>query len=1511
MRKWLRRLAWPVGISVILVTCSLIVARTFFHGPRLCRFIFDGFVNPYIRGRIEVDTIEWEMGDLATSALTTGRLPVRARGARLIDASGKKILDAPRVHGTLRLWDAISPWGYHDLLFDDLVIEGEPGGRRAWCLVEEILTPNGLFASEVGLLAAFDAKKRPPKRHADETPSGQRYDLPRVTIKDLDLQLHFVFWKADFENMSTRDGTLFASVRDPGPKPLIPVFTFETTTVRADRASLDLLIPSLPEPLHFDFQGVRTSRFAIPRDRMDALVYDLTARSVEGAAVRAHGELKDMYGTGGVELAVDAKNAGGLARRLSHGVVQGDHLEFAGTISGSYEGPKYTAHGTGVELALFPLLVENFELSLDSLTGDGEVPVLEAQLLGGKAELQNARFHVPPAPPEGASASAPEDPIRLDATLSIKEPLDLAEYLPREAVVLAGNSWLSGQVHAKGTVADLAIQPELLLGRNARIKGRIRLHDGVASARGLTLSMPDAGVTVNGPVDLKRRVLDLRVKLAIQQLSTWLKLVGAPPVASSLTAEATAKGSWTDPSVHGDVTARGVPVVGSVEATLDYRHDLLAFPRLLSRTLGGEIVGRGQVHLGPSVTLSSVALEGRGLLLSQVLSRPGVLGGRLDFSATASGEAQRPKATLDVEAQDLAIMGFPLGQGHAQLALDTRGIALQELQLGDKASSTIMAKGRVGYDRSLELQLSATNVALEKLPGLVGEQGPVVTGRASLDARAAGTLDSPMPGGLLTLAGVTVRKTVLGGASVKLEPWPKGRLHVMGRVFENKLSVDGVVALAPPYAAEAKVEFRRLEIDEFFPEMAESLGMHGWITGHAKASVGKTSRVELRLAELLLTVDGVDERGRPRPVTIRNTDPVTLLAENGTVRFLHPVRLATTSGGFVVEGQVGENKVDLAVRGQVQLVLLSFFTRRFLDETRGDARVDIRITGTPAEPRWTGSLDLMNAAARPRGQETYVHVPRGRVTLDRQRIAVENLQLQVDGATVTASGELSLIGLVPIRVHAAVKGRLSAKMLEVIFPKTVSAAGGSAALDIRIDGAVINPSITGMLTFDGPFQVAPRGFRRDLVLSMGKVKFTNQEISVREVRGMFDEAPIVIRGGPEENCHSDKFCPVVRLFEWNLIDFYVHVAATGLVHRIPEVLDLVLDADLRLYGDKEELQLRGSLDIVDGRYNQSFSLVNEVLVPTRTRERSVPFWEGNPLLEQAVVNLTVNTSGAFLVDNNIATLALRGKLDITGTPKEPKLDGTIQAESGTISGRWAGIRPRLTLRVGTLSFTKESIFPKETPTVRMEADADFEDENGQRHLITLKFEGTLEGFKWDLYTDTGLNAAQTLLLVTTGMSDTDELIRGKTTNEPVLRDSAAGTQTSMGSSSSLAGLVDTYAKEYGGELIMALIEDPIRQVVRLDCFRFELGIESGRLNVCKNIIKGLRLEGDWEQAYRGGANRKASIRYQAGENLSGEGTVQYDTPQDETLETKTLWRLLLRYRYVIQPDFFDSFDLSR
>lgn len=1502
MRRWLKRLAWVLGPVLVVLVLVLIGLRIWLNGPALARFV-TGLINPGIAGKVKARSIEWDTFDFLASPMD---VPVVMHDVEVYDPHGNLTMAVPRATGRIELWPLMSPDGFVDVVVDDL--DAQPlEGKKLYCLVEEQPSPwRPLPYTTFGLTSTFDGPGPPTGKLP---PPGPLYDLDDAKLTGVELDLKWMRWRAVLYGMSTPHADLYASLRE---KPTKLDFVF-TTTDRAPTTAerVTLTIPTQSETLAFELKDFVATKFGIFREDPSRMAFDFTATTAEGTRLAANGALTDIWrpvpqGGGGVELELSLEEAGPLLARLAHGAVGGAHAKVHAKILGHWvPGVAIDVDVTDLDVPLpapgdgvaspGALAVRHATTRLDLAAGTIELSALDAEGLGGaltgtaKVDLAKASY---------------------EADVAVARALDAGPWLPAKVVRAVGGSTVQGTLRVVGGPTETIVTPkQLTLGR-ARVKegSKVRVTGGVVSFDVFKVTLQGTEIDLSGTTyNIKTKKLDAKVGVDVDPLGPLLAAVEAPRVLQALLGQAKVTGSYDGKTGKADVKATGIDEIRSLVAKLVIQPPVVDITTLDATLLGGTLAAKGRVRLGPPLKLERLTVVGSRLELDGLARRAVKLGGTepyvsgtLRLRLTADGTPPRRfTAAVEADVPDLALLGVPLGALKTRATIDEAGTTIDELGLVSPTGGTLVVKGRVGgLGDTLDLAARLDRLALARVPGVPPQLG--LAGTISLDATIGGSVRRPEPTGALHLSDVTLAGALLGAADLSITPLPDGRARLAGSLFQDKLRLEAELDVAKK-ELRARLAFRRVELEEFLPDLAAVVGGHGWASGVAEVTMVK-GRMAARLAvdDVQLTFDGDDELGRPRPVLVSSAAPLEVTWDGTTATLTRPASFKGPTGTFKLEGKASPKEMDLRLNGEVELSVLAFYTRRFLDESRGTAKVDLRVTGAATAPHLLGTLELANAAVRRVGQETWVTVEKGDIQLSPDAIEVKSLVVEVDDARTQIAGKLTLASFRPVTVVARVSGRIAARLVEVVFPRGVSGSRGSAGLDVNVSGTWEDPQFDGLLTFDSPFEVAPRGLRRDVALTSGQIRFTDKQVLVRDVRGAVDDSRdnLYISGNREE-CTPDGFCQVARHFGFTLNELFVRAELYGFSHRIPGVLDLEADMDVVLAGDRDLLQLRGTIDVLDGRFTQNFRL-DQLLIPVRTTERSEPFYKDQPLLESMLLGLEVRTrSGAFRIESNVGEVPLSGEVRITGTPPTPWLEGKITADGGWIKIPFA--RPKFQLQSGLVTFENRQRVPEQTPDVDFSARADFEDLSGRQHQILLTIKGKIPSLKIDLSTNLGLNTGQTMQLILTRNSDLDDFARGRSQQSAQLTsDDTRFGQNTLASSDAFTSAADPVIKEAFSQYLTNLVQEPLRKVLRLDCFNVEAGLESTRFYACKDPFTNLRFDVDLELGLRGGSKLRGGGKLQLSDALSIGGDWQRITPIDEREEVRSRLRLpVLKLRIVI------------
>lgn len=1513
-----RRLAlYAVAFLLVLAAVGVIVLRAEFHGPALGAFVEDT-MNDNIRGRVEIDSIEWDLEDLP-KAVSGGWVPIRMYGFKLYDDYQLKVLDIPYITGEIDAHAAM--FGNHDLIVRNIVIHAsdDPDEPRPFALIRMVEEPYPIHEYDevvVSILSAFYSRKAPSVYAGLTAAPAPVLEFRNFDIRGLELEYELDYFKGVLHEVDGQ-GFLYADDSDPLSRKL-----YYSVTARAPTGHLQVLTGDLPAmPLtQVEVHQLEQLPKQWPRHPVaNDVEWFAEARSEGGTKLTLSGAMLDYwqdYFGGDYQVRLALTEAGALARLMSDGLASGDNLAAAVDVDGPVLAPRFTVSLRDADIALdliegapkLDLHLSSATAQFDRATEEGYLENTVLQGAGGEVQLQ--------------STFALHEPMQVDLNIAIPKAIEMRPYLPAHVANLAGTK-LRGRLHAFGTKEAQRIDDlHLWLGR-AHLQGVLYREKGsIIHADDLRISMGDSMVTARkGWLDFASGMFDLPLAFTSGDPGRYLRYFGAPPLADRLAGNGRVRGSFDDPRATGTVVARGVPIVDKVEASLDFRDQLLSVNQLRSDQLGGSLTGRARIRFGDEVTVLGATADARKLDLSRAPVVGDLVSGLLSGQLEARGPVDRLTASARADVEGMELFGDPYMAFALALEQGRDGDQTAELTATRQYGGDVIAS--VNRDRSGDLggAVSVRKVPIETLAFLADrpEQSPV-GGLLEADFNLGGTDRAPTIDGTVSLVRSWFGAAFLGAADLEIKRLGPGKLGMSAHMFQGKLILDGTLETAPPYRAELTVRARRVEIDQFVPALVTEYQVRGWFSGEISVTAELAGRSKpsavLNLTELTLLRDNVDPQGRPAPIRLRNKTPLVILYDGTSAQLQHVAVFESPGGDFAVSGGGTMEALALQLQGQVAVKLLQPYLRDYFADMGGLLTIAIDITGTAASPQLTGTVEFENVLVRPLGQDATVTVPRGKVTVTPTQVAITDFTVRMvdresdERAELTIRGGIGMDDFTPTVWALQAEGQLAGKMLLVAAPRTFSSATGMAYVNIWLRGPGESPDdIDGTLWFacpradatdeleqedfalvgkrcqiDRPLTFNARGFRQELSFDQGRVRVDEYDDEpgtlVVEVRGL--------EGWIENEGRMRRIEGELTLVDGRPREFDLRGAVSALPLRIPRTLDLTVNVEefqvAGGFGAGDGLDIIAEVEIIDGRYVRNFNLVSGFLPSERTTEVSKPFYEQIPLLANANLSIGIQTR-AFFVENNVANIQLSGDLDITGTPSDPRFSGNINVDQGRF--KFQGMRAQFTRTNGDVSFSKNQSFPDDTPVLNITSEADFQDSSGQDHLITLIIRGTLSNFEYDLFTDTGLNKGQTLTLISSGRRAED--VRQSLGDEAIGNDPTKIQNTQSGS------IYDELVKDLAGDFISLLIEDKLRDITKLDVARLEIGTSSVGFHAEKELFKNLRMLGDLEKTLRGWEwTMRGELRVSDRFSIEGEYLQrnQEDDAEEDTSEgrLRAVWR---------------------
>lgn len=1549
VRRWI--IASALGL-VLLVGAAILFLRVQFHGGQLADEIED-LLNSNMRGRVSIGTVDWPARSLPT-VVTGGWVPVTVRDVRVWDAEGKQILQIERIDAELDVHALI--FGNNDFVLRHVVFDGgwaileeipEPYPLHEYdTTVFSVLAafygerkPGYHLGATAGTAPVFDLRDLEVKNVDLTLLLDHRPEL----VDGVEVRRHGVV--AQIENVSGK-GFFYAD----GSDPLVPKLYFSLpqdhdAPLRADKA-----LVTVEDEYTFDLHDLVVTRLAqVPEDWPDDPVaqdldFALSATDPFGAKVDLTGRMIDLAHSafgGTYDVVVTVTDAAGLARRIDSSM-GGDDL----TITLDVRGP-----------VLFPRVgatLERLEYTVEISEGE---PPLRLHLDQAKAEfdlatesgkLEETIGRVEQPGDDGVvelNATFSLSPYSARANVAITQPIEAAQWLPPTVSRLVG-SRVHGSFTADGDsnfvlrVDDL----DLHLGRIHIDRGALIAENELADItfRGLRLRADGTTARLDGEYHPGDETFALDLDLDSRDLDAWLRRAGVTPLASSVSGKVEAHGSLTDPRAAGTVRIGGIPVIADLTTTFAYGDLALEVSRGRSTTIG-DISAAGRVAFDRTPRIERLRVVGRNVDLSKLPGAEGLATGRASLDVAASGPFDGVQLDATLSSDDATILGQrtdsvracynhdpsdPVCAGVAAVDPDKASACTDAARRGgqcliagvvrtDGGRATVIAGADA--DGRLDGRVALDSLPIDSLAQLAGSDRLPAGGTASVSLDLAGTLGAPTADGTMSMLRTWLFGAYLGDerfevrvassddpaaecASDRPEPTTStGLLALCGELRDGRIVVAAVLQTSGTMPVKARVDLRRIELDPFV-DLQALLGapapVRAWTSGTITidtelARAGAPLDVRVELPEIALLLERTDADGRPAPLVVASTSPLSARFDGTTIALGRPVSFRTPAGAITLDGKATGGALAFTLDADLDLGDVQPLIGSLFDDASGRARIVARVGGTVDTPAVDATAELEGIVLRPAGQDTELRVEYAKLDLNPAKgLSFGPLTIAItdrssgEYAELTARGGMKLDGFRPVTWGVIVDGELAGKLLLALAPQALTQASGVAKLELTVSGEGADPTISGELTFDPrrPFAVMPRGLRREVILSRGRIEFTEDEIVFDAVSGSLDDEGRI-----------SKVVGVIDLEDFAPVAGDVTLSADGIPFRVPRTIDLVLSADdLRLvWGDDvdgdgvPDMDVAGAVEIVQGRYLQDLD-VGEFLRPeTSAGGATKPFWEEYPMLGAARLDVTIDARSLAVV-NNIANIELAGEVTLQGTPQSPQLDGEIQVQRGQF--KLPATRAQFTRMRGSVQFERFKRFPRESPTVLLVSEADYRDSTGQDHLITLTLEGPLSLLNWDLTTSSGLNKSQTISLLLSGRAP-EEARRGASLldSDPTRIDPTTNPTQ---------GAADQFLKDFAGDFISLLVADPLKDIDFLDVARVEVGTGSVSFYGEKDLGSAARVVGGAEQTIRGRTlNLRLEVKSTIGLSVQFGGlSKDFDDPAEEDItdyETKLVYRWFL------------------
>jgi translocation and assembly module TamB len=694
-------------------------------------------------------------------------------------------------------------------------------------------------------------------------------------------------------------------------------------------------------------------------------------------------------------------------------------------------------------------VVRNIRGEFELLNGNLDVHGVQADLLGGyvtaAATMQHldanstAKLHASVRSISLAAANAALRTARLD-------PMPMGGQINGTADA----AWTGGVKNIKAR-SEIALKAALSGASGGStpipVDGAVNLsydgHSGTATLTNTSVHTPQTRVEVDGTagptvhLNLRAHAADLK---ELDSLAAALRPVAAnrPQSTASLRSmnlagtadlQLLVEGTATDPHLRGQLAARGVQVKNTQWRSLELR--LQASKSHISVQNGALVNGRqGHINFAVDSGLanwhylpsSPITLEvsSRDLAVAELLQLATLdypVSGNLSLDLSMHGSQLNPVGSGSVRL----VQGNLYGQSVQQLSMQSQGNGEMLTSSLNMASSAGNAKGNlVLYPRrkGYELQLDVPGMKLAALHA-VQEKNLDVTGVLTMTASGRGTLDDPQLDVAALVPELKVRDASISGVKADLHVANhEARLSLDSQVAQSSVQARGTMSLNDGHYTKATLDTKAIPIEGLLAwyAPAKSNAPRGVLEIHASAE-GPLDDKDRMQAQVTIPTLKADYQG----LQIGNTHPIQIHYANSVVA-LDPAEIAGTDTHIQLQGQLpvhGGARVGLSAVGTVDMQLLRFFQRDL--QSSGQVQLDVRATGSPADPSVQGQLHVQNVSIVPADAPVGLQNLNGVLDVRNDQITITGLTGESGGGQISAQG---VIGYRPqLQMNVAVQAR--------------------------------------------------------------------------------------------------------------------------------------------------------------------------------------------------------------------------------------------------------------------------------------------------------------------------------------------------------------------------------------------------------------------------------------------------------------------------------------------------------
>jgi translocation and assembly module TamB len=327
-------------------------------------------------------------------------------------------------------------------------------------------------------------------------------------------------------------------------------------------------------------------------------------------------------------------------------------------------------------------------------------------------------------------------------------------------------------------------------------------------------------------------------------------------------------------------------------------------------------------------------------------------------------------------------------------------------------------------------------------------------------------------------------------------------------------------------------------------------------------------------------------------------------------------------------------------------------------------------------------------------------------------------------------GNGTLNGDLDIKAHGTIPLEIISLLTDV-FPN----AAGEVRLSLDIKGNLSQPDLRADAEIINCGMTVPGLLQRMHDLN-GSIHVTPKAIVLDSIQGMLDTGGFELFGAID-----------LKAYRPSRVE--LKLKAHDLPLMIPDTLETRLSAELDIKGTPEKSLVSGYIQMIEGKYYKDIRLNLTESLGKKSREEvlvapEIPW----PFLKNMALDITTRYREPFVIDNNMALLAIKPDLRIYGSVNHPLISGRAQVESGTVYFQ----KKEFNVKRGVFDFINPY---KIEPTIDVLSEIIV-----RQWTVFLNISGTPDNLKFNFSSNPSEREEDILSLLITGKT-TRELIAGE------------------------------------------------------------------------------------------------------------------------------------------------------